>query len=84
LNILEELSRVQGGRKMDLVKPLNGETVWVEYPEGKCFRALYDSAADAFISEDGAIPAAAAANWSRQLHEPADISVNRKEFAVAT
>jgi hypothetical protein len=55
---------------MDTAKPLNGETVWVEYPKGNCFRALYDSAADAFTRAAGAIPAIAVANWSRQLHEP--------------
>ena len=89
LNILEELSRVHGDTtmdlaKMDLAKPLNGETVWVEYPVGKRFRALYESAADAFVSGGGSIPAAAVATWSRQLHEPLDTSVSRKEFAVAT
>ncbi len=68
---------------MDSVKPLNGETVWVEYPKGKCFRALYDSAADAFTLKAIAIPATAVAGWSRQLHESADIRVTRK-FATAS
>lgn len=65
---------------MDSVRPVDGETVWIEYPEGKHFEAVYDAKADSFTPREGpAIAAKAVANWSRQEHENTDISDDPKE-----
>jgi hypothetical protein len=62
-----------GGRPM--LKPIDGEVVWIEYPQGRHFRAAYHAANDTF-TEDGQSPidAKRVANWSRQEHEDNDIS----------
>ena len=58
-----------------MIRPVNGETVWIEYPEGRHFRAMYDAQSDSFATEDASpIGAAVVANWSRQEHEDYDIS----------
>ena len=65
---------------MSQVRPVPDEIVWIEYPEGKHFEAVYDAKADTFTPADGApIPANAVANWSRQEHENTDISDDPKE-----
>lgn len=62
-------------------KPLDGETVWIEYPEGRHFRAIYHAGADAFVDAEGASAAARdVANWSRREHEDTDISDDPKLF----
>ena len=66
---------------MDTVRPIDGETVWIEYPEGKRFEALYDAKADTFTPANGpAIAAKEVANWSRQENENTDISDDPKEL----
>jgi hypothetical protein len=63
-----------------VIKPNDGETVWIEYPEGKHFHATYDAAADAFANADGhRIDAAKISNWSRSEHEDYDISDDPKQ-----
>jgi hypothetical protein len=63
-----------------MIKPNDGETVWVEYPEGRRFRSTYRSASDSFDAKDGApIAASAVANWSRSEHEDYDISDDPKQ-----
>jgi hypothetical protein len=58
-----------------MIKPNDGETVWIEYPEGRRFRATYRSASDTFAAADRkAISACEVANWSRGEHEDYDIS----------
>ncbi len=65
---------------MDTVRPIDGETVWIEYPEGRHVEAIYDAKADTFTPSGGqAIAARAIANWSRQEHENTDISDDPKE-----
>jgi hypothetical protein len=65
---------------MATVRPIDGETIWVEYPEGKHFQAMYDANADVFIPKDGTTVAADdVANWSRQEHEDVDISDNPRQ-----
>jgi hypothetical protein len=60
---------------MTLVKPIDDETVWVEYPEGMHFEAVYNASADTYTPRDGhPIAAKDIANWSRQEHEDTDIS----------
>jgi hypothetical protein len=60
-------------------KPLDGETVWIEYPEGRRFRAAYDADTDTFAgANDSRIAAMSVANWSRQQHEDTDISDDPK------
>jgi hypothetical protein len=60
---------------MDTVRPVDGETVWIEYPEGKHFEAVYDAMADTYTPRDGhPIAAKDITNWSRQEHENTDIS----------
>ena len=60
---------------MSTVRPVDGETVWIEYPEGKHFEAVFTAKADTFTpSEGAAIAAKDVANWSRQEHEDTDIS----------
>jgi len=56
-------------------KPDDGETVWIEYPEGRRLRAAYDARSDTFRGADGTrLSARAVANWSRREHEDTDIS----------
>jgi len=60
---------------MPLQKPADGETVWIEYPEGKHFQAVYDDASDTYNASGlPAIPAGSVANWSREEREDYDIS----------
>lgn len=66
---------------MDTVRPVDDETVWIEYPEGKHFEAVYDAKADTYTPCDGhPIAAKDVANWSRQEHENTDISDDPKEM----
>lgn len=63
-----------------MIKPNDGETVWIEFPEGRHFRAVYNSASDNFSPNGGSpIPASAVANWSREEREDYDISDDPKE-----
>jgi len=60
--------------------PGDGETVWIEYPEGRHFRAQYDANGRRFVADDGALVAADdVANWSREEHEDYDISDDPKQ-----
>jgi hypothetical protein len=68
---------------MARITPNDGETVWIEYPEGKHFESVYDTKTDTFTPAGGqAIPANAVANWSRQQHENTDIGDDPKEAAA--
>jgi hypothetical protein len=61
-------------------KPNDGETVWIEYPEGRRRRAVYYSSSDTFAVEgDEPIAARVVANWSRGEHEDYDISDDPKQ-----
>ncbi len=61
--------------------PNDGETVWIEYPEGRRFTAKYEAGGSRFIAADGSeVAAAAVANWSRQEHEDYDISDDPKQI----
>lgn len=63
-----------------MIKPNDGETVWIEYPEGRHFRATYRSASDTFyVADNKAIAACEIANWSRSEHEDYDISDDPKQ-----
>jgi len=56
-------------------KPNDGETVWIEYPEGRHFRATYDAGSDTFAAPgEERVRAVDVANWSRQEREDYDIS----------
>ncbi len=60
--------------------PNDGETVWIEYPEGRRFRAKYDEGAKRFVGDDGAhVSADHVANWSRNEREDYDISDDPKQ-----
>jgi hypothetical protein len=60
---------------MSVIRPIDGETVWIECPEGKHFEAVYDVKTDTFTPSLGQpIAAKDVANWSRQEHEDTDIS----------
>jgi hypothetical protein len=52
------------------------ETVWIEYPEGRHLRAIYDAGSDSYRTNGGGalIAADAVANWSYEEHEDTDIS----------
>ena len=55
--------------------PDDGETVWIEHPEGRHFRAKFDAGSNRFVGEDGShVAAGDVANWSRDEHEDYDIS----------
>jgi hypothetical protein len=60
---------------MPLIKPGDGELVWIEYPEGRHLQAVYDASSDTYAPQ-GQHPIAAAevANWSHEEHEDTDIS----------
>jgi len=60
---------------MSVAKPADGETVWIEYPEGRHFQAVYDAATDTY-TPPGERPVAAQdiANWSYEEREDYDIS----------
>jgi hypothetical protein len=60
-------------------KPNDAEVVWVEYPEGRRFRARYEAAADVFVVDGRKLDAADVANWSREEHEDYDISDDPKQ-----
>jgi len=63
-----------------MVKPDDGEIVWIEYPEGRHLRAKFDSASDTFAPfGEHPIAASAIANWSREEHEDYDISDDPQE-----
>jgi hypothetical protein len=65
---------------MSTVRPIDDETVWVEFPAGKHFEAEYSAKADTFTPKEGpAIAAKDVVNWSRQEHEDTDISDDPKE-----
>ena len=60
---------------MDLRKPNDGETVWIEYPEGRHLSAVYDAGSDSYRTHEGeTIPGDATSNWSYDEHEDTDIS----------
>jgi len=60
---------------MPLQKPADGETVWIEYPEGRHFQAVYDAASDSYSAPGlPAVAATSVANWSREEREDYDIS----------
>jgi len=60
---------------MTLRKPNDLETVWIEYPEGRHLRAVYDAGNDTYRAEsEAAIAAHQVANWSYEEHEDTDIS----------
>lgn len=60
---------------MTLRKPSHLETVWIEYPEGRHLRAVYDAESDTYrIAGEAPIAANAVANWSYEEHEDTDIS----------
>ena len=68
---------------MTVVKPVDGETVWIEYPEGKHFEAVYNAKTDIYTPRDRhPIAAKDVANWSRQEHESTDISDDPKEVTT--
>jgi len=62
-------------------KPNDGECVWVEYPEGRRFRAVYSAHTDCFecVDDDSVIAAGDVAQWSREEHDDVDISDDPKE-----
>jgi hypothetical protein len=63
-----------------VIKPSDGESVWVEYPEGRRFHATYRASSETFVAEDGKTVAAGdVANWSRGEHEDYDISDDPKQ-----
>ncbi len=63
-----------------MTKPDDGETVWIEYPEGRRFRATYRLDSDSFVAADEkTIAARDVANWSRSEHEDYDISDDPKQ-----
>ena len=60
---------------MNIVRPKDGETVWIEYPEGRHFAAKYAAGSDTYTSDSQhPINASLAANWSYEEHEDVDIS----------
>ena len=59
---------------MTLRKPDDLETVWIEYPEGRHLRAVYDAGSDSYRAEGEIVPANSVANWSYDEHEDTDIS----------
>ncbi len=61
--------------------PNDGETVWIEYPEGRRFRARYDASGNRFVGEDGLhVASDRVANWSRDEREDYDISDDPKRI----
>lgn len=63
-----------------MIKPNDGEAIWIEYPEGRRFLATYRASSDAFVTADGnTIAACDVANWSRSEHEDYDISDDPKQ-----
>jgi hypothetical protein len=65
---------------MSIVRPIDGETVWVEFPAGKHFEAEFGAKTDTFTPKHGPpIAAKEVVNWSRQEHENTDISDDPKE-----
>ena len=61
--------------------PNDGETVWIEYPEGRHFRAKFEAAGNRFVADDGTHTAAdRVANWSREEREDYDISDDPKQM----
>jgi hypothetical protein len=63
-------------------KPDHGQTVWIEYPEGRHFEARYDADSDVFVAPgQPPISAKDVANWSCDEHEDTDIAdtLNRGE-----
>lgn len=59
---------------MALRKPNDGETVWIEFPEGRHLQAVYDAGSDSYRAQGETIAADAATNWSYEQHEDTDIS----------
>ncbi|HEX4481007.1 MAG TPA: hypothetical protein VH082_09375 [Rudaea sp.] len=60
--------------------PSDGETVWIEYPEGRRFRARYEVGGNRFVADDGShVAADRVNNWSRNEHEDYDISDDPKQ-----
>lgn len=61
--------------------PSDGETVWIEYPEGRHFRARYEGGANRFVGDDGShVSADRVTNWSRNEHEDCDNSDDPKQI----
>jgi hypothetical protein len=61
--------------------PNDGETVWIEFPEGRHFRAKFEAGAQCFVGEDGTrVAADRVANWSRSEREDYDISDDPKQI----
>ena len=61
--------------------PNDGETVWIEYPEGRHFGVTFDAAAKRYVGADGThIAADDVANWSRDEREDYDISDDPKQL----
>lgn len=61
--------------------PNDGEAVWIEYPEGRHFRARYDAGGKRFVADDGSqVAANEIANWSRDEREEYDISDDPKQL----
>ena len=60
--------------------PNDGETVWIEYPEGRRFPAKYEASANRYLAGDGTpVAAERVANWSRDEREDYDISDDPKQ-----
>jgi len=59
---------------MALRKPNDGETVWIEYPEGRHLQAVYHAGSDSYRAQGEMIAADATTNWSYEQHEDTDIS----------
>lgn len=61
--------------------PGDGETVWIEYPEGRHFRAKYKAGVHCFIGDDDTrVAADRVANWSHSEREDYDISDDPKQI----
>ena len=61
-----------------MIKPDDGQVVWIEYPQGRHLRARYVARGDSFEALGEHIAASEVANWSRHEHEDTDISDDPK------
>ena len=59
--------------------PEDGEVVWIEFPQGRHFRATFNAASHQFVADEKRIALAEVANWSRHEHENYDISDDPKQ-----
>ena len=55
-------------------RPADSEVVWIEYPEGRRFRATFNAGSNEFVADDKRIALVDVANWSHSEHEDYDIS----------